>query len=157
MVGWQSHHTSLTQAKKDLKKEKKMSPKDAWQGYLKTWDQWNSQNFQWHCPWTPQKRLTAPHMNPGCKDQRPDAYTSWKTEVSKSAWIKPCTGNAVEWASIIAEIPPPPQRKKKQLPSCKVRITKLMLAWEPTPKLNSCTIPCKWCYLTEKSVKWRFD
>ena len=52
-------------------------------------------------------------MNPGCKDQRPDAYTSWKTEVSKSAWIKPCTGNAVEWASIIAEIPPPHPKEKK--------------------------------------------
>ena len=50
---------------------------------------------------------------PGCKDQRPDAHPSWKTEVSKSTWIKPCTGNAVEWACIIAEILPPQKKKNK--------------------------------------------
>ena len=106
VVGWRSHHTSLTQAKKDLKKETKMSPNDAWQGYLKTWYQWNSQNFSGIATGLHKRDLQRHIWTPGCKDQRPDAHPSWKTEVSKSAWIKPCTGNAVEWACIIAEIPP---------------------------------------------------
>ena len=38
-VGRRSHHASLTKVERVLKKEKIMSPSDAWKGYLKTWDQ----------------------------------------------------------------------------------------------------------------------
>ena len=35
VVGTQSHHANLTQAKRDLKMEKIRSLNDAWKGYLK--------------------------------------------------------------------------------------------------------------------------
>ena len=69
---------------------------------MKTWDQWNSQIFQGHFSWTPQRGLAAPHMN--SQLQRVNVLMhiphgkvnpSWKTEVSKSAWIKPCNESAV--------------------------------------------------------------
>ena len=34
-----------------------------YEGQLKTWDWWNRQSFQGHCPWTPKGGFTAPHMN----------------------------------------------------------------------------------------------
>ena len=37
VVRTQTHHASLTQAKRDLKKENIRSPNDEWKGYLKTW------------------------------------------------------------------------------------------------------------------------
>ena len=84
-----------------LKKEKIRSPNDAWKSYLKTWDRKNSQSFQGHCPWTRQGGFTALHMNPqlqvanvlphvGLLPTVIKLNPSWKTEVSKSAWIKPC-------------------------------------------------------------------
>ena len=66
MVGRRSHHASLTQAKRDLKKEKIWSLNDAWKGYLKTWDRWNSQSF--HRKGDSQR----PIWTPGCKGQRSD-------------------------------------------------------------------------------------
>ena len=83
--------------KKNLKKEKIRSLNDAWQGYLKTWDQGNSQIFQGHCPWTPQRGLTMPHRTPQLQGPTP-----WRTSLP-SIHPKPCTGNAVESACIIAK------------------------------------------------------
>ena len=55
----------LTQAKRDVKMETIRSPNDAWKGYLKTWDRWNSQSIQNHCPWTPQGGVySAPYEPP---------------------------------------------------------------------------------------------
>ena len=63
-MGRRSHHASLKETKRVLKKEKIRSPNDAWKGYLKTWDWGNSQSFQRHCPQTLQGGFTAHHMNP---------------------------------------------------------------------------------------------
>ena len=93
--------------KKRPKEEKIRSPNDAWKGYFKTWDWWNSQRYQGHCPWTPQGGLTAPHMNPPAASANVLTYIglwsmtiklnpSWKTEVNKSAWIKPWNV-AISW------------------------------------------------------------
>ena len=41
-------HLVCVGAKRDLKMEKIRSFSDAWKGYLKTWDRWNSQSFQGH-------------------------------------------------------------------------------------------------------------
>ena len=82
---------------KKKKKEKIRSLNDAWQGYLKTWDQGNSQIFQGHCPWTPQRGLTMPHRTPQLQGPTP-----WRTSLPY-IHPKPCTGNAVESACIIAK------------------------------------------------------
>ena len=103
VVGRRSHHASLRKTKGGLKKETIKSPNDAWKGYLKTWARWNSQSFQGHCPWNLQGGgggFTVLHMNPQLQESNvlmhvvswPMAIKlnpSWKTEVSKGAWIKP--------------------------------------------------------------------
>ena len=100
MVGRQSHHASLTQEKRDLKMEKIRSPNDVWKGYLKTWDWWNSQSFQKHCPWTSQGGAYSIPCEPpvamanvlidiGLWPTAIKLNASWKKEVSKNAWIKP--------------------------------------------------------------------
>ena len=83
--------------KRDLKKEKIMSPSNARKGYLKTWDCWNGQSFQGLCPRTPQVGLTleppASRVNMlthvSLQSMAIKLNLSWKTEVNKSAWIKP--------------------------------------------------------------------
>ena len=102
VVRRRSNHASLTQPKRDLKKEKIRSPSDAWKGYLKTWNQLNSQSLQGHCPWTPKVALTVcPTWTLSCNSKRADAcsvmaydhktHSLMKNGVSKSAWIKPWT------------------------------------------------------------------
>ena len=90
--GRQCHHASLTQAKRDLKTEKIRSPNDAWKGYLKTWDCWNSQSFQGLFPWTPQGGLIAPPWTPSCKGQHTDAH--WVTRLILTSFCMQylCTG-----------------------------------------------------------------
>ena len=64
----------------------------------------NSQSFQGRCPWTPQGNMWAyssPYESPvvmanvlthtGLWPAAIKLNLSWKTEVSKSAWIKPCS------------------------------------------------------------------
>ena len=46
---------------------------DAWKGYLKTWDWWNSQSFQRYCLWNPQGGLQHHIWTPSCNDQHADA------------------------------------------------------------------------------------
>ena len=64
-----SHCANLMQPKRDLKREKIRSLNDAWKGYLKTWDCWNSQRFQ-GLPLNPTRRrggglrLIVPALNP---------------------------------------------------------------------------------------------
>ena len=85
--------------KKRPKKEKIRSLNDAWKGYLKTWGWWNSQSFQGHCLGPHKGGLQHPYEPPVAMFNMlthvrlwPRAIklsSSWKTEVSKSAWIKP--------------------------------------------------------------------
>ena len=86
------------EGEKISKKENIRSPNDAWKGYLKSWNWWNSQSFQRHCPLTPQGGFTPPHMNLQLQGVLVLTHViaiiiklnpSWKIEVSKSAWIKP--------------------------------------------------------------------
>ena len=92
---------SLTKAKRVLKEKNIRSPNDTLKSYLKTWDQWNIQSFQEHCPWTPQGQFTARHINPQLQGVNVLMHVGlwpmaiklnplWKTRVSKNAWIKPC-------------------------------------------------------------------
>ena len=75
VVGRWSHHANLTQAKRDLNKEKIRSPNDAWKGYLKTWDWLYSKSFQGQCPWSPQGGdLQGTIWTPNCKGQRADVH-----------------------------------------------------------------------------------
>ena len=94
VVGRQSHHASLIKAKGVLKKGNIRSPNDAWRGYLKTWDRWNSQSFQWQCQkWGLQCLIWISSCNGLTVGLWPRAIKlnlSWKMEVSKSASIKPC-------------------------------------------------------------------
>ena len=119
-----SHHTSLTKAKSVLKKAKIGSSNDAWKGYLKTWNQWNSQSFQGNCLWTLQEGFTAPHVNNQLQGASAPMTIklnpSWKTEVSKSAWINPCISvfkfqyytmlkvDITEEWDVVYSSPPPP-------------------------------------------------
>ena len=82
-------HASLLQAKRDLRKEKIRSSNDAWKSYLKTWDWWNSESFQGHCPWNPAARVIVLTYI-GLSSMAIKLNPSWKNEVSKSVWIKPC-------------------------------------------------------------------
>ena len=93
---WKSY-----EGKKVLQREKARSPNDVWKSYLKTWDRWNSQTFKGHYSWTPQESwvgggggLQRPIWTPSCINVPlwPMAIKlnpSWKTEVSKYAWVKP--------------------------------------------------------------------
>ena len=77
---------------------------------------WNSQSFQGHCHWTPQDGLIAPHMNTPAAWANMLKYVGlwpmaiklnplWKTEVSKSAWIKFCINwNYWTWKEICTRI-----------------------------------------------------
>ena len=87
VVGRRSQHANLSHSKRDLEMEKIRLPNDAWECYLKTWDRRNSKSFQGHF-----------HLNPTRGAYYSALYSkiiklnpSRKTEVSKSAWIKPCT------------------------------------------------------------------
>ena len=107
-MGRRSHHASFTQAKRDLKMEKSRSTNDAWKGFLKTWDWWNSQSFQGHCSWPHKGGLHPPLWPPPPPPTPPSlqGLISWRTlgyglataikpdplwitEVIKSAWMKP--------------------------------------------------------------------
>ena len=57
------------------------SPNDAWNSYLKTWDHLNSQSFQ--------ELMANVLMHVGLWPITIILNPSWKTEVRKSAWIKP--------------------------------------------------------------------
>ena len=93
-MGSQSHHARLTQVKRDTKKEKIRSPNDAWKGYLKTWNKRNSLSFPldptrraYSAPYEPQAASANVHI--GLWPMAVKLDPAWKTEVSKSAWIKP--------------------------------------------------------------------
>ena len=62
VVGRQSHHVSLTKAKRVLKKENIRSPNDASKGYLKTWDGWNKGVY------------SAPYEIPAARGQCADTH-----------------------------------------------------------------------------------
>ena len=103
---------------------------DAWKGYLKTWDQWNSQSFHGALPLETTRRPYSPSTEPPAARVNILMYVwlwplaiklnlSWKTEVSKSAWITLChlvhdiitisvsafRGFIVTWASLCDVFP----------------------------------------------------
>ena len=78
MERW-SHHASLRLAKRDLKMEKIRSFSDAWKGYLKTWDRWNSQSFQGHyLTWG---AYSAPYEPPVAMTNLPTHIGLWLTTI----------------------------------------------------------------------------
>ena len=111
-----SRHASLTQAKRDLKKEKIWSLNDVWKGYLKTWDRSNSQSFHHKGD---SHELPAARANVlryvGLWHMAIKLNLSWKMEVSKSAWIKPWFGAWVRfvrrhfWKRVLCLLAPPKQ------------------------------------------------
>ena len=96
VVGRRSHRASLTQAKRDLKMENIRSLNDAWKDYLKTWDRWNSQRFQGHCPvgclqrprWTLQLQWPTYWHTLGYGHET-------QSFISKSAWLKPWSSASI--------------------------------------------------------------
>ena len=97
--GRRSRHASLTQAERDPKKEKIRSPNDAWEGYLKTWDCWNSQSSQGlRPPWTP-----------SCKGQCADArcvmaYDHKTQSFMKSRGQQKCLDKTLLWQITIISL-----------------------------------------------------
>ena len=79
-MGRHGHHESLPHEKRDLEKEKIRSLNDAWKGYLKTWDKWNSQRSTYSGGegggYTPQGGLTQGHpkWTPNCNGQHADGH-----------------------------------------------------------------------------------
>ena len=67
---------SIQKATRDLKKRKIRSPNDAWRGYLKT------------------RGLEPPTAAPSPQPIAIKLNPLWKTEVRKSAWIKPWCGSS---------------------------------------------------------------
>ena len=94
-----------SKGKKRPKNGKDLVAEWCMEGYLKTWDWWNSQSFQGHCPLDPARRAyySIPYEPPVAMSNMlthvelwPRAIKlnpSWKVEFSKSGWIKPCYCN----------------------------------------------------------------
>ena len=99
LVWWWGDDVSKSYTgKKRPKKKKIRSPNDAWQRYLKTWDQWNSQIFQEHCSGLHKEGLERDIWTPSCKGQRPDAHPSWKTRsFIKNGGQQKCLDKPLHW------------------------------------------------------------
>ena len=79
---------------------------DAWKGYLKTWDRWNSQSFQGLCPWSLQERLTVPTSAQSCKGQCSDtrwvmAYDHKTQSFMKNSGQQKCLDKALNGDNIL--------------------------------------------------------
>ena len=101
-VGDMKSQCKSYEGKKTPKNGKDLVAEWCMEGYLKTWDWWNSQSFQGIASWTPQggayysipyeppvamsNMLTHVELWPRAIKLNP----SWKVEFSKSGWIKPC-------------------------------------------------------------------
>ena len=112
VVERRSQDGTLTNAKIILKKKRIRSPNDAWKGYLKTWDRWNSQSFQWHFALNPTSGVySAPYEHPASRVQRADAprwvmaYGHKAQSFMKKGGQQKCLNKALMiWSNIFKEI-----------------------------------------------------